>query len=60
MMLFVIFQYGWEPVPIQGTLIGFEAILESSRLVYLYASMIMGNKYILIVGIENTVEKILV
>ena len=27
-MLYMIFQYAWEPVLIQRTLIGFEAILE--------------------------------
>ena len=30
MILFVIFQYGWEPVLIQRIIIGFEAILEMS------------------------------
>ena len=29
-MLYMIFQYGWEPVLIQRILIGFEAILETT------------------------------
>ena len=33
-MLYMIFQYGWEPVLIHRILIGFEAILESLWSVY--------------------------
>ncbi len=39
------FKCGWEPVLIHRIVIGLEAILENCRLVYLYASMNMGNKY---------------